>query len=119
MARKRIILEMGTGNDLYGEDYTKAANRAVQDALHHSSISLFKSLDIDPASMQVEVTVGVQKPGEVDTDAVAATLPHGDISVTAVEGGMNLLDEVTGRTTVVATVGVAAWLDIPDKWAQK
>ena len=26
--------EMGTGNDLYGEDYTKAANRAVQDALH-------------------------------------------------------------------------------------
>ena len=28
---KRLILEMGTGNDLYGEDYTKAANRAVQD----------------------------------------------------------------------------------------
>lgn len=33
---KRIILEMGSGNDLYGEDYTKAACRAVQDALHHS-----------------------------------------------------------------------------------
>ena len=31
----RIILETGTGNDLYGEDYTKAACRAVQDALHH------------------------------------------------------------------------------------
>jgi len=110
---------MGTGNDLYGEDYTKAANRAVQDALHHSSISLFRSLDIDPASMQVEVTVGVQKPDQVDTDAVAATLPHGDISVKAVEGGMNLYDEVSDRTTVVATVGVAAWLDIPDKWLQK
>ena len=37
---KRLILEMGTGNDLYGEDYTKAANRAVQDALHHSSLVL-------------------------------------------------------------------------------
>jgi uncharacterized protein (TIGR02058 family) len=35
---KRIILEMGTGNDLYGEDYTKAACRAVNDALHHSSL---------------------------------------------------------------------------------
>ena len=34
MPLKRIILEMGTGNDLYGEDYTKAAIRAVQDALH-------------------------------------------------------------------------------------
>ena len=32
-APKRIILEMGTGNDLYGMDYTKAAKRAVQDAI--------------------------------------------------------------------------------------
>ena len=38
---KRLILEMGMGNDLYGEDYTKAGCRAVQDALHHSSLSLF------------------------------------------------------------------------------
>ena len=30
---KRIILEMGMGNDLYGEDYTKAACRAVEDAI--------------------------------------------------------------------------------------
>ena len=27
---KRIILEMGTGNDLHGGDYTKAAKRAVR-----------------------------------------------------------------------------------------
>ena len=45
---KRIILEMGTGNDLYGEDYTKAACRAVDDALHHSSLILFRSLGFDP-----------------------------------------------------------------------
>ena len=38
---KRIILEMGTGNDLHGQDYTKAAKRAVQDAMHHSSLGLF------------------------------------------------------------------------------
>ncbi|MBS0552044.1 MAG: Lin0512 family protein, partial [Proteobacteria bacterium] len=31
MTEKRIILEMGAGNDLYGGDYTKAACRAVQD----------------------------------------------------------------------------------------
>jgi hypothetical protein len=30
MSEKRIILEMGTGNDLYGQDYPKAARRAVQ-----------------------------------------------------------------------------------------
>ena len=32
-ALKRIILEMGMGNDLHGSDYTKAALRAVQDAI--------------------------------------------------------------------------------------
>ena len=35
MPAKRVILELGTGNDLHGGDYTKAALRAVQDALHH------------------------------------------------------------------------------------
>ena len=41
---KRLILEMGTGVDLYGGDYTKAACRAVRDAIGHSSLSLFLSL---------------------------------------------------------------------------
>ncbi len=77
MGAKRVILELGTGNDLHGGDYTKAALRAVQDALHHSSLSLLRSLDIDPASMQVEVMIGVQQPGRVDAAAVKASLPHG------------------------------------------
>ena len=72
---KRIILEMGTGNDLYGLDYTKAAIRAVHDALHHSSIVLFKSLGYDHHDMRVQVTIGVQHPDKVDCDAVAAELP--------------------------------------------
>ena len=29
---RRLILEMGMGNDLYGMDYTKASKRAVEDA---------------------------------------------------------------------------------------
>jgi uncharacterized protein (TIGR02058 family) len=47
MARKRVILELGMGNDLHGGDYTKAALRAVQDAIHHSSLSMIRSLGID------------------------------------------------------------------------
>ena len=62
MPLKRVILEMGTGNDLHGGDYTKAALRAVQDALHHSSLSMIRSLGLDSKAMQVEVTIGVQKP---------------------------------------------------------
>ena len=113
MAMKRIILEMGTGNDLYGEDYTKAAIRAVHDALHHSSITLFKSLDIDSATMQVLVTVGVQKPDEVDLERVAAELPRGQATVRAVKGGLNIEDRDNDSVTVVATVGIDARIPLP------
>ena len=65
---KRIILEMGTGNDLYGEDYTKAACRAVEDAIRHSSLILFRSLGFDHADMQVKVTIGVQQPHQQPVD---------------------------------------------------
>ena len=69
--RKRVILELGTGNDLHGGDYTKAALRAVQDALHHSSLTLLRTLKVDPkTAMHVEVTIGVQRPERVDTAAV-------------------------------------------------
>lgn len=82
MPRKRVILELGSGNDLHGGDYTKAANRAVQDALHHSSLAMLRSLGIDPKTqMFVEVTIGVQQPDKVDTEAVKATLPHGIVTV--------------------------------------
>lgn len=117
MSEKRIILEMGTGNDLYGADYTKAACRAVQDALHHSSITLFSSLGYDHKNMRVKVTIGVAKPEEVDTDAVAATLPRGNAQVTAVLGGLDVEDANGGTPHVVATASVEAFLPISsDDW---
>jgi uncharacterized protein (TIGR02058 family) len=88
----RIILETGTGNDLYGEDYTKAACRAVQDALHHSSITMFRTLGMDHARMRVQVTIAVQQPDKVDTASVAAELPRGKAEVRAVRGGLNVHD---------------------------
>ncbi|WP_158774219.1 Lin0512 family protein [Cobetia sp. L2A1] len=118
MPEQRIILEMGTGNDLYGEDYTKAACRAVQDALHHSSIVLFQSLGIDHKEMRVDVTIGVQQPDAVDIDVVTRELPRGRAEVTVVHGGLNVHDEDNERTHVVATAAIAAMLDIEhDAWS--
>ncbi|MEZ5626366.1 MAG: Lin0512 family protein [Rhodocyclaceae bacterium] len=114
MPEKRIILEMGTGNDLYGEDYTKAACRAVQDALHHSSILLFRSLDIDHRQMRVQVTIGVQVPDKVDTEAVAATLPRGYAEVKAVKGGLNVRDPEQGTTHVIAAAAVEAFVPLAE-----
>jgi uncharacterized protein (TIGR02058 family) len=115
MTERRIILEMGTGNDLYGEDYTKAACRAVQDALHHSSIVLFKSLGIDHRKMRVQVTIGVQKPEWVNATVVAAELPRGRAEVNVVHGGLNVHDPVQETTHVVATAAIAALLPIEER----
>ena len=114
---KRIILEMGMGNDLYGEDYTKAACRAVEDAIRHSSLLLFRSLGFDHADMQVKVTIGVQQPAQVDTAVVAQKLPRGKAEVTAVKGGLNVVDAENNSCSVVATAAVEAYLDInPNDW---
>ena len=114
---KRIILEMGMGNDLYGEDYTKAACRAVEDAIRHSSLILFRSLGFDHADMQVKVTIGVQQPAQVDTSLVAQKLPRGKAKVTAVKGGLNVVDAENNSCSVVATAAVESYLDInPNDW---
>ena len=114
---KRVILEMGMGNDLYGEDYTKAACRAVEDAIRHSSLILFRSLGFDHADMQVKVTIGVQHPDQVDTAIVAQKLPRGRAEVTAVKGGLNVVDAENNTCSVVATAAVEAYLNInPNDW---
>lgn len=113
MALQRIILEMGTGNDLYGEDYTKAAVRAVQDALHHSSITLFRTMSFDRDQMQVEVTIGVQLPEDIDKEVIASQLPFGEVTVNCVKGGLNVTQD-SDLVTVIATAGIAAKVDIPE-----
>ena len=114
---KRIILEMGMGNDLYGEDYTKAACRAVEDAIRHSSLILFRSLGFDHADMQVKVTIAVQHPDQVDTTTVAQKLPRGKAEVHAVKGGLNVVDADNNTCSVIATAAVEAFLNIdPNDW---
>jgi uncharacterized protein (TIGR02058 family) len=111
---RRVILELGTGNDLHGGDYTKAALRAVQDALHHSSLMMLRSLGIDSKTqMFVEVTIGVQQPDKVDTEAVRKSLPHGVVTVKAVKGGLDVIDKERADNAIIANAAVAVRLELP------
>ena len=113
MRGKRVILEMGSGNDLHGGDYTKAAVRAVEDAVHHSSLTFIRTLGVDPRTMQVEVTIGVQQPEKVDAGAVKAVLPHGQVTVNVVKGGLDVPDEESKDIAVIASAAVAVRLELP------
>lgn len=112
MMAKRVILEMGTGNDLHGGDYTKAAVRAVEDAIHHSSLTMIRTLGVDKSKMQVDVTIGVQKPDRVDAAKVKATLPLGQVSVKVVKGGLDVADDEVDDIAVIASAAVEVRLDL-------
>lgn len=108
---QRFIIEMGMGNDLHGADYTKAAARAIEDAIRHSSIPMLPALAIDYTAMQVQVTIGVQDPGAVNTDTLKSGLPRGTVTIKAVKGGLNVTNPDTGDVSVIATAAVEAYLN--------
>ena len=111
MPKTRVILELGSGNDLHGSDYTKAALRAVQDALHHSSLSFIRSLKIDRNKLDVEVTIGVQRPEQVDLEAVKKSLPVGNVTVKATKGGLDVADAENDDPAVIASAAIAVRIE--------
>jgi uncharacterized protein (TIGR02058 family) len=113
MTWKRVVLEIGMGTDIRGGDYTKAAVRALKDALWHNSLSVAKALGQPTDSMQVEVTIGVPKPDQVDKEEVLAVLPHGTGTVTVVEGGLEIANDTGTDKTVMASAAAVVRLDLP------
>jgi uncharacterized protein (TIGR02058 family) len=110
MVRVRCITEMGMGVDVHGKDATKAARRAVSDAIRHSSLG-FRMLGKTANDMFVDVTIGVPDPAAVDTSAVAKELPYGTVTVTAVKGGLEIPAEQGGDSIIIANAAVIVSLD--------
>ena len=111
MAKKRMLMELGMGSSLRKQDYTRAACRALEDALWHNSVSIADAFGLDRSAMIIEVDVAVQRPEKVDTEKVAAILPCGQASVRAVHGGLDV-PKPDGGITVIANAAVVVYLDI-------
>jgi uncharacterized protein (TIGR02058 family) len=111
MTRVRCITEMGMGVDVHGKDSTKAARRAVSDAIRHSSLGFFRMVGKTSKDMFVDVTIGVPDPASVDTVAVAKELPYGTVTVSAVQGGLKVDDEHGGDAIIIANAAVIVSLD--------
>jgi uncharacterized protein (TIGR02058 family) len=112
MAMKRMVLELGMGTDIRGADYTRAAVRALRDALWHNSLSIADAVGLPVDSMQVEVRIGVPHPEKVDTEAVLAVLPHGTGTVTVVEGGLEIPNDAGTDSMVLAHAAAIVRLDV-------
>ncbi|MFL6872922.1 MAG: Lin0512 family protein [Candidatus Azotimanducaceae bacterium] len=106
MNKVRYLTEMGMGVDVHGGDYTKAACRAVSDALRHSSLNFFKPLKKSHSDMHITVKIGVAKPNLVDCATVAKEVPYGTVTVEASIGGLNIEADDESDELVIASAGI-------------
>jgi uncharacterized protein (TIGR02058 family) len=113
MALKRMVLQIGMGTDIRGADYTKAAVRALRDALWHNGLGVADAVGLPVDAMQVEVIIGVPRPERVDQQAVLAVLPHGTGTLRVVEGGLEIPNDAGTNSTVIANAAAVVRLDIP------
>ena len=110
MTAKASVLEFGMGVDVHGRDATKAACRAVSDAIRHSSLPLLQEVRERGGKMLVDVTVAVPDPGSVNIEIVRRELPHGEITVRAVTGGL----QVPGADTIIACAAITVSIEYPE-----
>lgn len=115
MAYKRMVLEMGMGTDLQGVDYTKAAVRALHDALRHNSLTVAPAFGVPKDAMKIEVSIGVAKPEQVNKEEVKAVLPYGSATVEVVEGGLDIVSDCGTKMTVVANAAAVVYLNLIDQ----
>lgn len=119
MAQKRFIVEWGVGADLHGQDATKAACRAVQDAISRSCLcGLVEIVQLQHLDdMRVDVLVAVPMPKEVQADVVLSVIPFGRKRLEVVAGGMRapgLYQPELGDQSsdiIVANAAVTVWID--------
>lgn len=102
MGARALVHEFGMGVDVHGRDATKAACRAVSDAIRHSSLPLLRRYLDGGGRILVDVTVGVPDPDAVDVEQVRQELPVGEVTVCAVEGGLR----VPGADTLIACAAI-------------
>lgn len=114
MSYRRVVLEIGMGTDIRGADPTKAAVRALRDALWRNSLSIATALGQETDSMRVEVTIGVPRPEAVDKAQVLAVLPHGTGSVNVVSGGLEIPNADNSDVTLLAHAAAVVRLDLPE-----
>jgi len=109
MIARPAVLEFGMGVDVHGLDGTKAACRAVSDAIRHSSLPLLADVRARGGRMLVAVTVGVPDPASVDVGRVRQELPHGEVTVTPVAGGLRVPDS----DTLIACASITVSFEYP------
>jgi uncharacterized protein (TIGR02058 family) len=120
---KRYLVEFGTGVDIHGGDCTKAAVRALKDAVSHCCMTgILEVLQLKNVreQMRLKVKVAAPFPQKIDSGAVLASLPGGggNAELEIVEGGLTVeglhVGELgEGDTIVIVNASITVLVDAP------
>ena len=111
VALKRYVTEMGMGVDVHGRDYNNAARRAVSDAIRHSSLNFFRTLNKSADDMRIHLVIGVTQPKSVDPEVVSNELPYGTVEVSVTRGGLEVPNEAEDDAIIIANAAVIVSFD--------
>lgn len=86
-----VFIETGTGTDVHGQNITKAAVRAVKNAIHFNSMPGIRSVLPGQSLDNMQVTIKLAVPCDkekIDHEEVKAAIPYGSVNVEVMDGGM-------------------------------
>ncbi|MEX0348309.1 MAG: Lin0512 family protein [Paracoccaceae bacterium] len=112
MAKTRVLVEFGMGTSLRREDYTEAAARAIRDALWRNSVTMAELFGFPKDAMIVEAEIGVQKPDQVDVEALKSIFPYGQSQITVTHGGLDIDKPSGSGATVMANAAISVYFDM-------
>ncbi len=120
MEMKRYVVEWGTGVDVHGMNVTKAASKALRDAISHCcmvGLTEYAGLTRLSEQMKLDVKIACPRKDELNVEEALKGLPaYKNINVEVVDGGleidgMDLPGVDGGRTIIVVNAGITVWVE--------
>ena len=112
MAMKRVVTQFGMGTSIRSCNYTEAAARAIRDALWHNSVNVADAFGFPREAMVIQVKIGIQRPEDVDTEALLKVFPYGQPSIKVVKGGLDIPRREKEGWSIIANAAVMVSFDM-------
>lgn len=119
---KRYIVEFGTGVDLHGGDVTKAAKKAVKDAISHCCLCGIQEImgvsDFNQG-MHLKIKIGSPNPENVNIDEILSVIPFGKAEIEVSLGGLSFSGLFVpslgqGSTIVMVNAAITVYVECDD-----
>ena len=112
MEYRRFLIEIGTGVDMHGGSMTRAAQKAVKDAMSHCCMAGVREIfNAGPHDLALRVKICCPRPEELDLDQVKEPLGfYDDVELVPAAGGASerglLVEEMGAGDTLVAALAI-------------